>query len=55
MFVVVMGVSGSGKTTVGRALATELAVPLVDADDLHHPAAIDKMAAGQGRPGITVR
>ena len=33
--VVVMGVSGSGKSTVGAALAQRLSVPFVDADDLH--------------------
>lgn len=43
---VVMGVSGSGKSTVGAALAQRLAVPFEDADDLHPPANIAKMAAG---------
>ncbi|WP_297726560.1 gluconokinase [Mycobacterium sp.] len=45
--VVVMGVSGSGKSTVGAALARRLAVPFVDADTLHPPANIVKMAAGE--------
>lgn len=44
--VVVMGVSGSGKTTVGRELARLLHVPFVDADDLHPPSNRDKMAGG---------
>ena len=44
--VVVMGVSGSGKTTIGRALATRLAVPFEDGDDLHPAANVAKMAAG---------
>lgn len=44
--VVVMGVSGSGKSTVGSALADELEVPFVDADDLHPAASVAKMAAG---------
>ena len=44
---VVMGVSGSGKSTVGAALAQRLGVPFVDADDLHPPANIAKMTAGQ--------
>ncbi|MGC4933495.1 gluconokinase [Gordonia sp. DT30] len=44
--IVVMGVSGSGKSTVGRALAQRLRVPFVDADDLHSRANIEKMAAG---------
>src|SRR5579875_1233763 len=41
-----MGVSGSGKTTVGRALAAELRVPFVDGDDLHPAANVRRMAAG---------
>jgi carbohydrate kinase (thermoresistant glucokinase family) len=44
--VVVMGVSGSGKSTVGRRLATELGVPFVDGDDEHTPAAKARMAQG---------
>lgn len=43
---VVMGVSGSGKSTVGAALAQRLRVPFADADDLHPPANIAKMTAG---------
>lgn len=45
--IVVMGVSGSGKSTVGAALAQRLRVPFADADDFHPPANIDKMTAGQ--------
>lgn len=41
-----MGPAGAGKTVVGRALATALAWPFVDADDLHDDAARAKMAAG---------
>ena len=44
--VVVMGVSGSGKSTVGAALAQRLRVPFADADDLHPSANIEKMSAG---------
>jgi gluconokinase len=44
--VVVMGVSGSGKSTVGAALAQRLRVPFVDGDDLHPAANIAKMSAG---------
>ena len=44
--VVVMGVSGSGKSTVGAALAQRLRVPFADADDFHPPANIAKMSAG---------
>lgn len=43
---VVMGVSGSGKSTVGAALAQRLRVPFADADDFHPPANIAKMTAG---------
>jgi len=46
MLVTVMGVSGSGKTTVGAALAQRLHVPFEDADDLHPPANVAKMSAG---------
>ena len=45
--IVVMGVSGSGKSTVGAALAQRLRVPFADADDFHPPANIEKMSAGQ--------
>ena len=45
--VVVMGVSGSGKSTVGAALAQRLRVPYGDADDFHPPANIEKMSAGE--------
>jgi gluconokinase len=44
--VVVMGVSGSGKTTVGTAVADRLGLVYKDADDFHPQANIDKMAAG---------
>ncbi len=44
--IVVIGVSGSGKTTVGYRLAVELDVPFADADDLHSQKNRDKMAAG---------
>lgn len=44
--IVVMGVSGCGKTTVGRALAEALGWRFVDADDFHPPANVDKMRAG---------
>lgn len=42
-----MGVSGSGKSTVGAALARRLGVPFADADTFHPAANIAKMAAGK--------
>lgn len=44
---VVMGVSGSGKTTVGSLLAREVGWLFVDADSLHPAANIEKMRSGQ--------
>ncbi len=46
-FVVVMGVSGSGKSTVARALAERLGCELLEGDDLHPPANVAAMAAGR--------
>ncbi|MEV3911987.1 MULTISPECIES: gluconokinase [Streptomyces] len=44
--VVVMGVAGTGKTTIGPLLATRLGVPYAEGDDFHPPANIAKMSAG---------
>jgi gluconokinase len=44
---VVMGVSGSGKSTVGKMLAGRLGAQYVEGDDYHPRANINKMAAGQ--------
>jgi gluconokinase len=44
--VVVMGVTGSGKSTVGQALADRMGVPFADADDFHSPENVAKMRAG---------
>jgi carbohydrate kinase (thermoresistant glucokinase family) len=44
--VVVMGVSGCGKTTVGRLLARHLEVPFIEGDELHPPRNVELMAAG---------
>ncbi|MFD8410356.1 MULTISPECIES: gluconokinase [unclassified Streptomyces] len=41
-----MGVTGTGKTTVGRLLAGALGVPYTEGDDLHPPANVAKMSAG---------
>ncbi|WP_139981518.1 gluconokinase [Nocardioides litoris] len=43
---VVAGISGSGKSTVGAALAERLGVPFCDGDDLHPPANVAKMRSG---------
>lgn len=44
--VVVMGVSGCGKSTVGRALAEALELPFIEGDSLHPPRNVSLMAAG---------
>lgn len=44
---VMMGVAGAGKSTVGRLVAERLGWPFVEGDDLHPPANVAKMAAGQ--------
>ncbi len=46
MLIVVMGVAGSGKSTVGAALARQLDLPFLDADDWHDPAHLARMAQG---------
>ena len=46
MVILIMGVAGSGKTTVGRALATALGWGFRDADEFHPPANVAKMSAG---------
>ncbi|MDH4324469.1 MAG: gluconokinase [Betaproteobacteria bacterium] len=46
MIVVVMGVSGSGKSTVGALLAGRLGWEFLDADEFHPRANVEKMAAG---------
>ncbi|MCI0156134.1 gluconokinase [Leifsonia shinshuensis] len=44
--VVVMGVSGSGKSTIGQGVADALGATFVDGDDLHPAANVTKMTAG---------
>lgn len=46
MIIVVMGVSGAGKTTIGRLLAAHLRLPFIEGDDYHPPANVAKMASG---------
>lgn len=47
MIIVLMGVSGSGKTTVGKELARQLGWTFVDADDFHPAANVEKMHRGE--------
>lgn len=47
MILVVMGVCGCGKSTIGEALADSLGWPFYDADEFHPAANVAKMAAGQ--------
>ncbi|MEN2421435.1 gluconokinase [Streptomyces rimosus] len=44
--IVVMGVAGTGKTTIGPLVAADLDVPYAEGDDFHPPANIAKMSAG---------
>ncbi|MBZ4190258.1 gluconokinase [Niabella beijingensis] len=44
--IIIMGVSGSGKTTVGKALAAARGYRFIDGDDLHPPGNIEKMRNG---------
>ena len=46
MILLLMGVTGSGKTTVGKLLAQRLGWPFLDADDFHPPQNIEKMQHG---------
>jgi gluconokinase len=46
MFIVLMGVAGSGKTTIGRELSAELGWKFYDADDFHPPANVERMTRG---------
>ena len=47
MIILMMGVSGCGKTTTGLALAKTLDWPFTDGDDLHPEANVTKMASGE--------
>ena len=46
MIIIVMGVSGAGKTTVGRLLSEDLSWPFFEGDDFHPPANVAKMSEG---------
>lgn len=45
MVYILIGVSGSGKTTIGKALSNKLQLPFYDADDFHPESNIKKMAS----------
>lgn len=45
--IVVMGVTGTGKSTIGKLVAVDLGADLVEGDSYHPPANIEKMAAGR--------
>jgi gluconokinase len=47
LFIVVMGVAGAGKSTVGRKLAAALGWPFYEADELHPPANVERMRRGE--------
>lgn len=46
MVIILMGVTGSGKTTIGRLLSKELGWKYYDADDFHPRANVEKMSSG---------
>jgi gluconokinase len=45
-WLLIMGVSGSGKSTVGRAIGTECQLPFVEGDEFHSPDSVAKMRSG---------
>lgn len=45
-WLVIMGVAGCGKSSLGQAVAEALALPLIEGDDFHSPASRDKMSRG---------
>ncbi len=47
MIIIVMGVSGSGKSTIGQMLADRLGWPFYDGDTFHSAANIEKMSRGE--------
>lgn len=46
MIIILMGVAGAGKTTIGRLLADTLGWPFLDGDDFHSAARVEKMTRG---------
>ena len=47
LIIIVMGVSGSGKSTIGTQLSQKTGIPFYDADDYHPQSNVDKMESGQ--------
>jgi gluconokinase len=47
MVIIIMGVTGAGKSTIGRLLAAKLGWPFFDADDFHPKANVEKMHSGR--------
>jgi gluconokinase len=46
MAIIVMGVAGSGKSTLGAALANQIDCPFLEGDEFHSPESVEKMRAG---------
>jgi carbohydrate kinase (thermoresistant glucokinase family) len=47
IIIYIMGVSGSGKTTIGKKLSDQTGMPFYDGDDFHLPEKVEKMRKGQ--------
>jgi carbohydrate kinase (thermoresistant glucokinase family) len=47
MVIYIMGVSGSGKTTIGKKLSAKTGIPFFDGDDFHSARNVEKMRIGQ--------
>ena len=54
MIVIIFGVSGAGKTTVGKLLARELGWRFIEVDDFHPAANIEKMRSGRNGANMAV-
>ena len=48
MVIVIMGASGAGKSTIGRALSIATGWAFIEGDDFHPPANVEKMRRGEG-------